>query len=267
MTDVPATLAALAEPNRLRIVELLHEAPRSVGEIAERLQLRQPQATKHLQALQRAGLVAAHPLGTRRIYALGRAPLRELRAWLEAYEAGTDDEDVLARYAEAIAADTGAARMLSFERALPARPAAVWDAWTTAAGVRAWWAPRHFAVADGTVVEARAGGALRIVMAEGDGTRHVAEGRFTALRRPRSLAFELAPLDGDGRPLFTAAHDVAIAPRGRDGATLTMAVRVTDVRPGAEPVLAGMEPGWAQTLDRLAETLGPARARRPTLNG
>jgi len=254
-TDPTPTLVALAESNRVRIVALLNEAPRAVGEIAERLELRQPQATKHLQALQRAGLVTSHPLGTRRIYALERGPLRELRGWLEPFESGTDDEDVLARYAQAIAGETGAARTLSFERALPVRPEAVWAAWTTEAGVREWWAPRHFAVADGTVVQARAGGALRIVMAVGDGTRHVAEGRFTSVRRPRALAFELAPLDADGQPLFRAQHDVTIVPRGRDGATLTMEVRVSDVRPEAAPVLAGMEPGWSQTLDRLAETL------------
>jgi DNA-binding transcriptional ArsR family regulator len=59
-------LAALAEPNRLRIVELLADAPRPVGEVATALGLRQPQATKHLQTLERAGLVTMQPLGRRR---------------------------------------------------------------------------------------------------------------------------------------------------------------------------------------------------------
>jgi DNA-binding transcriptional ArsR family regulator len=68
-------LAALAEPNRLRIVELLGEAPRPVGEIATALGLRQPQVTKHLQTLERAGLVRVHPLGQRRVYVLRRSPL------------------------------------------------------------------------------------------------------------------------------------------------------------------------------------------------
>ena len=71
-------LAALAEPNRLRIVGLLGAAPRSVGEIAAALRLRQPQVTKHLQTLERAGVVTVHPLGRRRIYALRRETLREL---------------------------------------------------------------------------------------------------------------------------------------------------------------------------------------------
>src|SRR5436853_7161480 len=79
-------LAALAEPNRLRIVELLGESPRPVGEIAARLDLRQPQVTKHLQTLERTGLVEAHPLGRRRIYALRREPLRAPRDWLGGFE-------------------------------------------------------------------------------------------------------------------------------------------------------------------------------------
>ena len=75
--------SALNEPNRLRIVELLNSAPRSVGEVAAQLGLRQPQTTKHLQTLQRAGLVTMHPLGQRRIYALRRERFRELLDWLE----------------------------------------------------------------------------------------------------------------------------------------------------------------------------------------
>src|SRR5438445_13097569 len=87
-----ALVAALAEPNRLRIVELLNIAPRAVGEIASRLDLRQPQVTKHLQALERAGLVVVHPLGQRRIYALRREPLAEVGGWLEAFETDRPSE-------------------------------------------------------------------------------------------------------------------------------------------------------------------------------
>src|SRR5215217_8656254 len=115
----PDTLAALAEPNRLRIVELLEKAPRAVGEIAALLELRQPQATKHLQTLQRAGLVTMHPLGQRRIYALHREPLRELRRWLEPFEIDHPSEDVLEQYRRAIEAeqqhpDPGTPRTLAF---------------------------------------------------------------------------------------------------------------------------------------------------------
>src|SRR4051812_8761530 len=101
----PVLVAALAEPNRVRIVELLNAAPRPGGEIAASLGLRQPQVTKHLQTLERAGVVTMHPLGQRRIYALRREPLRELRAHLEAFDGDHPSEDALAQYARAIEAE------------------------------------------------------------------------------------------------------------------------------------------------------------------
>ena len=78
-------LSALAEPNRLRIIELLREGPRPVGEIAARLALRQPQVSKHLRVLTEAGLVAVHPAAQQRIYALRAEPFQALEAWLETY--------------------------------------------------------------------------------------------------------------------------------------------------------------------------------------
>jgi DNA-binding transcriptional ArsR family regulator len=80
------TLRALGEPNRFLIVELLREGPRPVGEMVERLGLRQPQVSKHLRALSQAGLVQARVDAQRRIYALRTAPLQELEAWLERYK-------------------------------------------------------------------------------------------------------------------------------------------------------------------------------------
>ena len=80
-----ATLNALAEPNRLHIVELLRTGPRSVNEIVETLELRQPLVSKHLRVLTEAGLVRARPNAQRRIYQLEPKPFQELDSWLETY--------------------------------------------------------------------------------------------------------------------------------------------------------------------------------------
>nr|WP_171685205.1 metalloregulator ArsR/SmtB family transcription factor [Paenibacillus planticolens] len=80
-------MSALAEPNRMQIVELLRESPLTVGEIAERLQLRQPQASKHLRVLSEAGLVEAEVDANRRIYRLRPDPFQELDEWLANYRA------------------------------------------------------------------------------------------------------------------------------------------------------------------------------------
>ncbi len=77
------TFSALAEPNRLAIVELLLEEPLPVGKIAEKLKLNQPQTSKHLRVLSDAGLVDVHPIANRRIYKLRPEPFQELDRWLE----------------------------------------------------------------------------------------------------------------------------------------------------------------------------------------
>jgi len=79
------TFAALAEPNRLRIVELLRSGPRPVAEICAELPLAQPQVSKHLRVLRNAGLVDARPRAQQRFYELRAAPLRELGEWLERF--------------------------------------------------------------------------------------------------------------------------------------------------------------------------------------
>jgi len=79
------TLKALAEPNRLHIVELLRDGPRPVGDMVQRLHLRQPQVSKHLRVLSDAGLVDARVDAQRRIYTLRTAPLQQLDVWLEGY--------------------------------------------------------------------------------------------------------------------------------------------------------------------------------------
>ena len=79
------TLAALAEPNRLRIVELLRVNPCSVGQIAEKLVIRQPQVSKHLKILSDAGWVMVRPRAQQRIYQLQAEPFEELDAWLESF--------------------------------------------------------------------------------------------------------------------------------------------------------------------------------------
>lgn len=80
-----ATLRALAEPSRFQIVELLRDRPRPVGELVNRLKLRQPQVSKHLRVLSEAGLVEVRVDAQRRIYELRPAALREIDEWIERY--------------------------------------------------------------------------------------------------------------------------------------------------------------------------------------
>ncbi|ARU63953.1 transcriptional regulator [Tumebacillus avium] len=86
-----STLSALADPNRFQIIELLRTGPLTVGEIAERLGLQQPQVSKHLRVLSEAGLVEARPVANRRYYKLCPQPFQELNAWLDTFKSVWDD--------------------------------------------------------------------------------------------------------------------------------------------------------------------------------
>jgi DNA-binding transcriptional ArsR family regulator len=77
--------AVLAEPARRRILDLLRERPRLVGELSAELGLSQPGTSKHLRVLREAGLVEAQVDAQRRRYALRPEPLAELDAWLAPY--------------------------------------------------------------------------------------------------------------------------------------------------------------------------------------
>jgi DNA-binding transcriptional ArsR family regulator len=77
-----AVFDALGEPVRRRILELLHEGPIPVGQLAERLPVGRPAVSKHLRVLTNAGLIERHPAGTRNLYALAPDGMAAAQQWL-----------------------------------------------------------------------------------------------------------------------------------------------------------------------------------------
>ncbi len=77
--------AALADPTRRRIVELLAGGERSAGELAAHFDTSRPGVSRHLRVLREHGLVRAREDGARRLYSLDPAPLAELDEWLASY--------------------------------------------------------------------------------------------------------------------------------------------------------------------------------------
>lgn len=93
------TFAVLADPARRRILDLLRERPRSVGELTAELGLSQPGTSKHLRVLREAGLVRVRAEAQRRWYELDPAPLADVDAWLAPYRWMWDDRfDALERH-------------------------------------------------------------------------------------------------------------------------------------------------------------------------
>ena len=78
-------LAALGDPTRLAIFELVAERPRAVVELARQMPVSRPAVSQHLKVLKDAGLVVDRPQGNRRIYAADPDGLAELREYLERF--------------------------------------------------------------------------------------------------------------------------------------------------------------------------------------
>lgn len=88
-TSVDAGFAALADPQRRRIIELLGERPRRAGELAQEVGVSPPALSRHLRTLKKGGLVdARHPeFDARvRIYALRKDGMKSLKIWMERAE-------------------------------------------------------------------------------------------------------------------------------------------------------------------------------------
>jgi DNA-binding transcriptional ArsR family regulator len=76
------SLAALADPTRRRIVEILAQGQLRAGDIAKRFDISAPAVSQHLNTLKRAHLVRARVEAQRRIYELDPAGFTELEQWL-----------------------------------------------------------------------------------------------------------------------------------------------------------------------------------------
>lgn len=93
------TFAVLAEPARRRILDLLRDGPRTVGDLVTGIGLSQPGTSKHLRVLREAGLVHVRRDAQLRIYELRPDPLAEIDAWLAPYrQLWGDSLDALERH-------------------------------------------------------------------------------------------------------------------------------------------------------------------------
>jgi DNA-binding transcriptional ArsR family regulator len=90
--------AAIADPIRRRVLELVRDDEVPAGEIAAQFSVSRPAVSRHLRVLREAGLVQERRMGRERLYRADPEPLAELRAWLDRYWA--DRLDALKRLAE-----------------------------------------------------------------------------------------------------------------------------------------------------------------------
>ena len=90
MNDLDTTLAALAEPTRRRVVDLLRDGPLRAGELAAALRMSPPATSRHLRVLRSSGLVDVvvdDGDARLRLYRLRQEPFSALQAWLDQLDA------------------------------------------------------------------------------------------------------------------------------------------------------------------------------------
>jgi uncharacterized protein YndB with AHSA1/START domain len=130
----------------------------------------------------------------------------------------------------------------------------VYRAWTDPKQMAQWWGPRYFTnpVCE---MDVRPGGAILIHMQDPDGVVYPMKGVFQEVVEPERLVFTSSAFEGeDGSSLLEDTTTVTF--EEQDGKTkLTVHSVITKAAPGAEGALAGMEEGWTQSLDKLAEYL------------
>jgi len=94
-TDLDRTLAALADPTRRGVIDLLRRRPRRAGELASAFDMNPPAMSRHLRVLRLTGLVQEDGLeedARVRVYRLRPEPFAALRDWLDQVQAFWEDQ-------------------------------------------------------------------------------------------------------------------------------------------------------------------------------
>ena len=85
MANGNAQLAALGDPTRRQIFELIAERPRSVADITRHVGVTQSAVSQHLKVLRESRLVHAEPKGASNVYNIDPHGLGQMRAWLDRF--------------------------------------------------------------------------------------------------------------------------------------------------------------------------------------
>jgi uncharacterized protein YndB with AHSA1/START domain len=148
-------------------------------------------------------------------------------------------------------------RQLVMTRVFDAPRALVWKAWTDSVHLARWWGPRMFTnpVCE---VDPRPGGAIRIHMQGPDGSVYPMSGTFVEVVEPERLIYTAGALHDESGTPGLETHNTVTFDEHDGKTTLTQRIVVTRATAEAADALAGMEIGWSQSLDRLAELLAQA---------
>lgn len=123
--------------------------------------------------------------------------------------------------------------------------------WTDPKQLAQWWGPKGFTNPT-CKIDAKPGGAIYIAMRAPDGTDYPMSGTVREVAEPERLVFTSVAEDKDGTPHLEGHNIVTFAEQG--GKTrLTVQSSAVGFSAAAPHMLSGMEAGWTQSLEKLAE--------------
>jgi uncharacterized protein YndB with AHSA1/START domain len=143
---------------------------------------------------------------------------------------------------------------VAITRVFDAPRALVWQAWTDPTMMAQWFGPRGF-TSSVPQLDLRVGGALRIVMHGPDGNDYPMKGVFTEVKAPERLVFTNIALDNDGNHLLEGETTLTFSEQSGK-TTMRLVAHAVGLVPIAPQMLAGMEAGWTQSIDKLEELVG-----------
>ena len=142
-------------------------------------------------------------------------------------------------------------REIVITRILDAPRKLVFEAWTDPRHLAQWWGPAGFTnpVCE---MDVRPGGAWYIVMRGPDGSEYPGGGVYQEIVPPERLVFSNNALDPHGKVILEGHTTVTFADEGRK-TKLVLTTRARGLQDYTARFLAGMEQGWTQSMERLAQ--------------
>jgi uncharacterized protein YndB with AHSA1/START domain len=169
-------------------------------------------------------------------------------------------QETLERLAEHLAQAQPAEREIVLTRVFDAPRELVWQAWTDPRHLARWWGPQSF-TNPACEADLRPGGAWRITMRAPDGREYPCQGLYREINPPERLVFTNDAIAPDGSVIIAGLTTVLFEELNAQ-TKLTLRTRGTAMKDFARAYLSGMEMGWSQSLEKLAEELGVAHPSR-----
>jgi uncharacterized protein YndB with AHSA1/START domain len=154
----------------------------------------------------------------------------------------------------------GYSREITITRIFDAPRELVFAAWTDPKHLAQWFGPAAFTVPE-CRVDARPGGKYHLVMRANDevaaliGRDHPCGGEYLEIVKPSKIVFTNDGLDAEGNVLLKGRSTVTFEDIGGGKTKMVLVSHASGTDPRVEMMLAGMEQGWSESFDKLAEIL------------